>query len=472
MCSEANPLHMLFFPLTMQGHMLPMVDMAKIFAVHGARVTILTTPVNATIIRPNIDDSVHLHIIPFPTVEFGLPDGCENNLFILSDDLQVNLMKANYSLRHTFDSVVVDLSPDCVVTDLFLPWTYDVATARGILRLVFHATSNFLACATSALQQCLLPANKVESFVLPGLPHRIEMLKTQIIDFNKLAGTPMEFMMEILKEAAEVEVKNYGALMNSFYELESEYADHNRERVGRVWNVGPVSLCNKEVIDKSTRGGEYPAFVNECLKWLDKKPTGSVVYMCFGSMSLFSVEQLSEMALGLEASRHPFVWVMRNEGNDWIPKGYEERIKDVGMLIRGWVPQLVILNHDAVGGFVTHCGWNSSLEGISAGLPMVTWPLYADQFFNEKLLIDILKVGIMVGSKVNTFNMETRPIVKAMVVEMAIRRLMGDGMEANERRRRAIQLREMANRAVDKGGSSYEEIKNLMNELIDRKKRV
>ncbi|PKU60513.1 UDP-glycosyltransferase 73B3 [Dendrobium catenatum] len=89
--------------------------------------------------------------------------------------------------------------------------------------------------------------------------------------------------------------------------------------------------------------------------------------MCFGSMSLFSVEQLSEMALGLEASRHPFVWVMQ-----WIPKGYEERIKDVGMLIKGWAPQLVILNHDAVVGFVTHCGWNSSLEGISSGLPMVT----------------------------------------------------------------------------------------------------
>ncbi|KAI0515671.1 hypothetical protein KFK09_008337 [Dendrobium nobile] len=446
--------------------------MTKIFAVHGARVTILTTPVNATIIRPNIDDSVHLHIIPFPTVEFGLPNGCENNFFILSDDLHVNLMKANYSLRHAFDSVLADLSPDCVVTDLFLPWTYDVATTRGILRLVFHATSNFLACATSALQQCRLPVDKVEFFVLPGLPHRIEMLKTQIIDFNKLAGTPMEFMMETLKEAAEVEVKNYGALMNSFYELESEYADHNCKRVGRVWNVGPVSLCNKEVIDKSTRGGEYPAFVNECLKWLDKKPTGSVVYMCFGSMSLFSVEQLSEMALGLEASRHPFVWVMRNEGNDWIPKGYEERIKDVGMLIRGWVPQLAILNHDAVGGFVTHCGWNSSLEGISVGLPMVTWPLCADQFFNEKLLVDILKVGIMVGSKVNTFNMETRPILKALVVETAIRRLMEDGMEANERRRRAKQLREMANRAVNKGGSSYEEIKNLMNELIDRKKCV
>ncbi|KAI0515663.1 hypothetical protein KFK09_008329 [Dendrobium nobile] len=101
---------------------------------------------------------------------------------------------------------------------------------------------------------------------------------------------------------------------------------------------------------------------------------------------------------------------------------------------------------------------------------MVTWPLYADQFYNEKLLIDILKVGIMVSSKMNTFNMEMGPIVKVVVVEPAIRRLMGDGMEANKRR--ANQLGEIVNRAVDMEGSSYEEIKNLVNELIDRKKQM
>ncbi|XP_020677364.1 scopoletin glucosyltransferase-like [Dendrobium catenatum] len=472
MGSEATHLHMLFFPFMAQGHMLPMVDMAKIFATRGARVTILTTPVNATIIRPNIDDSVHLHIIPFPSAEFGLPDGCENRSFTLPDDQHINFFKATSSLRSPFDSVLRDLTPDCVVTDMFLPWTYHVASARGIMRLVFHGTNNFALCAMSAFEQCRLLADKDESFVLPGLPHQIKMLKTQVMDFNKLAGTPLEFILETLNEAAEVESKSYGTLMNSFYELETEYADHYRKTIGRAWNVGPVSLCNNEVTNKSTRGGEYPASVYECLKWLDKRPTGSVVYMCFGSGSLFSVEQLREMALGLEASRHPFVWVVRNEDEDWIPKGYRERIKEVGMMIKGWAPQLVILNHDAVGGFVTHCGWNSSLEGISAGLPMVTWPLSADQFYNEKLLVDILKVGVMVGSMVNTFNIETRPIVEAASVEIAVRRVMEDGMEANERRRRAKQLGEMAQKAVDEGGSSYEEIKKLMNELVDLKKHV
>ncbi|XP_020677393.1 UDP-glycosyltransferase 73B4-like [Dendrobium catenatum] len=472
MGSKADRLHMLFFPFMSQGHMLPMVDMAKIFAARGARVTLLTTHVNANIIRHNIDDSFHLYIMAFPSAEFGLPDGCENESLIHSDDQHINFIKATLALRQPFDSVLRSLRPDCVVTDIFLPWTYHVAIARGILTLVFHGTSNFAVSANKAFERCHLQMDKVESFILPDLPHPIEMLKTQVVDLNNLARNQTDIIDKTFNEAKEVLSKSYGTLMNSFYELESEYVDHYRKMKGKAWNVGPVSLCNKEVIKKSTRGGKYPTSVNECLKWLDKRSVGTVVYICFGSGSFFSVEQLREIALGLEASMHSFVWVVQNKGNDWIPKGYEERIKDLGMVIKGWAPQLLILNHDAVGGFVTHCGWNSCLEGISAGLPMVTWPLFADQFYNEKLLVDILKVGIMVGSKVYTSNAKMRPIVEAAALTTAIRRLMGDGIEGEKRRRRAKELGEMAKRAVDKGGSSYEEIRNLMHELIERKKHV
>ncbi|XP_020677380.1 scopoletin glucosyltransferase-like [Dendrobium catenatum] len=472
MGSKADHLHMLFFPFMSQGHMLPMVDMAKIFAARGARITLLTTPINATIIRPNIDDSVHLHIIAFPVAEFGLPDGCENESLIHSEDQHIKFLKAMSSLCDPFDSVLRDLSPDCVITDVFFPWTYHVAIARGICRLAFHGYSNFAVCARSAFKRRNLLTDNVESFVLPDLPHRIEMLKTQVPNHNNLPITRNEIIMKTIREGKEVESKNYGTLMNSFYELESEYADRYCKMKGRAWNVGPVYLCNKEVINKSTRGGEYSSSVDECLKWLEKRSVGSVVYICFGSGGFLSVEQLREIALGLEASMHSFVWVVRDKGNDWIPEGYEERIKDVGMVIKGWAPQLLILNHDAVGGFVTHCGWNSTLEGISAGLSMVTWPLYADQFYNEKFLVDILKVGIMVGSKVYTSNAKMRPIVEAAAVTEAVRMLMGDGIEAEERRSRAKELGKMAKRAMDKGGSSYEEIGNLMHELMERKKLV
>ncbi|PKU80029.1 scopoletin glucosyltransferase-like [Dendrobium catenatum] len=473
MGSKANDLHMLFFPFMMQSHLLPLVDMANIFASRGARITFLTTDVNASIIRPTIDDSVHLHIISIPYAEFGLPDGCEDNDFPLSLDLRKNFFKAVASLYHPFDAVLRDLIPDCVVTDMFLPWTYHVAAARGIPRLVFQGISNFSLCIMDAYERCRPLVGEAESFVLPGLPHRIELLKTQALDLNKLAGTPMEFMLEIFKEINEVEPKSYGTVMNSFYELESEYADHHREVMGRrVWNIGPVSLCNQNVTYKSARGGEQPTLASECLKWLDKKSRGSVVYICFGSKGLFSVAQLKEMALGLEASNHSFIWVVQNGKNNWFPEGYDERIKGRGMVIRGWAPQLLILNHIAVGGFVTHCGWNSSLEGICAGLPMITWPLGAEQFYNEKLLVEVLKVGVEVGSKVFDFNPETRPIIEASIIEAAVRNLMGEGEEAVERRRRAKILGENARRAIEKGGSSYNEIEKLMQELINQRKHV
>ncbi|XP_020597187.1 scopoletin glucosyltransferase-like [Phalaenopsis equestris] len=383
MGTEAKKLHMLFFPFMAQGHMPPMINMAKLFAAHGARITILTTPVNAANIRPTIDDSIHIHIIPFPSADFGLPDGCENDSLLINDDQRISFFRAVASLRHHFDASLQDLRPDCVVTSMFLPWTYHVASARGVPRLVFSGAGNFAACAFIAFHRCRhVLEDKVESFILPGLPHQIEMLRTQVVDVKKLAGTSFEFLLEMLNEALELEPKNYGTLSNSFYELEPEYADHYRKEVGRAWNVGPASLY-KEADNKTSKDGEQPASADECLKWLDKKPAGSIVYMCFGSGSSFSAEQLREMALGLEAAGHPFVWVVKDEGHQWVPDGFEKRTQGTGLVIRGWAPQVLILNHAAVGGFVTHCGWNSTLEGISAGLPMVTWPLNADQFYNE-----------------------------------------------------------------------------------------
>ncbi|KAK8948983.1 UDP-glucose flavonoid 3-O-glucosyltransferase 7 [Platanthera zijinensis] len=470
----ASDLHILFFPFMMQGHMLPLVDMAKLFAAHGAAVTILTTPANADIIRPTIPCSVQLHIIPFPSAQFGLPQGCENRSSILSEDLRVKFIQAISSLRHPFDEVLTVLRPHCVVTDMFMPWTHQIAAAKGIPRIIFHGTNYFSLCASQAFNRCRHNLDAGKPLIeLPGLPHRIQMLKTQIIDFEKLAGTPMEFMAELLREVKEVEPKSYGAVMNSFYELEPDYVQwHQEETTTKTWHVGPVSLCNKAAAEKSARGGgggqQMQGNAGECLKWLDGKPAGSVVYACFGSGSLFTAAQLREMALGLEASGQAFVWVVRNAGDEWVPdQGYYERIEGRGMVVRGWAPQLLILNHAAVGGFVTHCGWNSSLEGICAGLPLVTWPLYAEQFYNERFLVEVLKIGVAVGSEVFSFTQEGRPVVEAAKLEVAVRRVMGDDEEAGERRRRARETAKMARTAVEEGGSSYMEIDRLIRELIE-----
>ncbi|XP_020267494.1 UDP-glycosyltransferase 73E1-like [Asparagus officinalis] len=147
-----------------------------------------------------------------------------------------------------------------------------------------------------------------------------------------------------------------------------------------------------------------------------------------------------------------------------------EGIGEKGLVLRGWVPQVAILRHPAIGGFLTHCGWNSCLEGITAGLPMITWPQFSEQFVNERFLVDVLKIGVSVGAKVCSGSEEKRTLVKAEEVTKAVNEVMGDGEEAEERRKRAKGLAAMAREAMEEGGSSYAEMSRLILELRDLKK--
>jgi UDP-glucosyl transferase 73C len=174
--------------------------------------------------------------------------------------------------------------------------------------------------------------------------------------------------------------------------------EYRKAREDRVWCVGSISLCNNEYLDKVERGNKASIEEDECLKWLDSQQPCSVVYACLGSLCNLITSQLIELGLGLEESKKPFIWVIRGlaknneELEKWISEDrFEERIKGRGLLIRGWAPQLLILSHPSVGGFLTHCGWNSIIESISAGVPMLTWPLFGDQFMNEKLVVQVRK---------------------------------------------------------------------------------
>nr|AIF79773.1 UDP-glucose-dependent flavonoid glucosyltransferase UGT703B1 [Crocus sativus] len=471
MGSEDRSLSILFFPFMAQGHMLPMLDMAKLFALYGVKSIVVTTPANVPIVNSVIDQPdvstlhpIQLRLIPFPS-DTGLPEGCENVSSIPPRDMptvHVTFFSATAKLREPFGKVLEDLRPDCIVTDMFFPWTYDVAAELGIPRIVFHGTNFFSLCVTDSLERYKPVENlrsDAESVIIPGLPHRIEVLRSQIPEYEKSKA-------DFVREVTESESKSYGAVVNSFFELEPDYARHYREVVGRrAWHIGPLALANDSTTDKSSRGYKTAIDRNDCLKWLDSKSLRSVVYVCFGSMSDFSDAQLREMASGLEASNHPFIWVVRKSGKEWLPEGFEERVQERGLIIRGWAPQILILNHRAVGGFMTHCGWNSSLEAVSAGLPLVTWPLFAEQFYNERFIVDVLRIGVSVGAKRHGMSAEEREVVEAEMVKKAVDGVMGDGEEAEGRRRRARELGEKARKAVEKGGSSYEDMRNLVEEL-------
>lgn len=270
------------------------------------------------------------------------------------------------------------------------------------------------------------------------------------------------------KKIRESELKSYGVLVNSFYELEPDYAELYRKELGRrAWHIGPVSLCNRSIEDKAWRGKQASLDKHEWLNWLNLKKPNSVIYISFGSMANVIAPQLHEIALALEAAGQDFIWVVRNSNGqeeEWLPQGFEQRMEGKGLIIRGWAPQVLILEHEAVGAFVTHCGWNSTLEGISAGVPMVTWPLFAEQFYNEKLVTHILKTGVSVGVKKWSKEPSLENVVKRDAIEKALREIMA-GEEAEERRSRAKKLKEMAWKAVEEGGSSYCDLTALINGL-------
>ncbi|KAG5233909.1 UTP-glucose glucosyltransferase family protein [Salix suchowensis] len=260
-----------------------------------------------------------------------------------------------------------------------------------------------------------------------------------------------------------------------YTKLEPAYVqEYKRATGGKVWCVGPVSLSNKDDMDKVHRGNKSSIDESECLEWLDSQQPGSVIYVCFGSLCNLTIPQLMELGLGLEESNKPFIWVIRGgeksrELVNWFEeKGFKERTKGRGLIIQGWAPQVVILSHPAIGSFLTHCGWNSVQESVSAGLPMVTWPLFGDQFCNEKLVVEVLKIGVSVGSQVTLKWGEEEKfglLVKKEQVKNAVNSVMNVGEESEERRRRARELGKMANKAVEEEGSSYLSMKLLIEDI-------
>ncbi|CAN1770705.1 UDP-glycosyltransferase 1 [Linum perenne] len=467
-----------------QGHMVPMIDIAKLLAQRSVHVSVVTTPVNAARFNSQIRRLTSLKIdifeLNFPCSEAGLPEGCESFDLLPSQDLAISFFSAAAMMENQAQTLLAELSPppSCIVSDISLPYTSNLAAKFGIPRISFHGFS--CMCLLSVRMICL-HADEIEEdvgsdsdyFVLPGFPDdQIKFTKLQL---------PMPVTKETKGTGAQMlkaDSEAYGVIMNSFQELEDKYiAELKKGKVGngRIWCVGPVSLTNSDELDKLQRGGGGGAG-REIVDWLDSKDPNSVIYVCFGSICNLKFEQLTELALGLEASNRKFVWAVRVKSdqnyvdfNNWIVEsGFEDRISERGLLIRGWAPQMLILSHPAVGGFMTHCGWNSTIEGISAGIPMVTWPLFGDQFCNQKLVIEELRVGVEVGVKrpmMENWKEVTIDVVPKEDVAKAVETVMDGGEQGEERRRRAIEVAKMAKRAVENGGSSQENITELIEDI-------
>ncbi|KAG8099860.1 hypothetical protein GUJ93_ZPchr0013g37313 [Zizania palustris] len=215
---------------------------------------------------------------------------------------------------------------------------------------------------------------------------------------------------------------------------------------------------------------------HECVRWLDSQPPASVLFVCFGSKGIISACKVREIAHGLERSGHRFLWVLRGvpvdgrygarvardaDLGELLPEGFSEKTKERGLVWPTRAPQKDILAHAAVGGFVTHCGWNSILESMWFGVPMLPWPLDADQHFNAFTLVSHL--GVAVPLKMDR---RRNNLVEAADLERAVRTLMGGGSEEGRKaREKAAEMKAVCRNAVEESGSSCAAFQRLTEEV-------
>lgn len=253
-----------------------------------------------------------------------------------------------------------------------------------------------------------------------------------------------------------------GIVINTFYELESFALKALAEdaTVPPVYSIGPIL----HVSDTDSQNPKY----GEIMKWLDEQADSSVVFLCFGSQGWFSEHQVKEIALALEGSGYRFLWSLRKPpaGNKFgapteyenleedLPEGFLERTSGIGKVI-GWAPQVAVLKHPAVGGFVSHCGWNSTLESLWFGVPVAAWPLYAEQTMNAFELVKDLELALEIKMD---YQRGSDVIVSADVIEKVIRKLMDSDSNV---RANVEQMKIESRMAVADGGSSLNSIKQF-----------
>lgn len=251
-------------------------------------------------------------------------------------------------------------------------------------------------------------------------------------------------------------LKSDAMLCNTIEEVEMEGLRLLRKNTGlRVWPIGPLlPLDSNSSRGRSSKRAGMDA--GEISKWLDSKQAGSVVYISFGSQNTISSSQMKSLAAGLESSGRPFVWVVRppigfdlssDFRSEWLPDGFEGRTKEAerGLLVRGWAPQLEILSHKSTGAFLSHCGWNSVLESLSRGVPIIGWPLASEQFYNSKMVEEVLGVGVEVARGVVDE-------VRREEVEKVVRLVMGGDDKGKEMKAKAMRIKVMIRDAMREEG--------------------
>ncbi|GLT97720.1 hypothetical protein SLE2022_152690 [Rubroshorea leprosula] len=296
------------------------------------------------------------------------------------------------------------------------------------------------------------------SFVvnLPGLPS----LGTHDMPSFFSPSNPFTYVLPTFKEHMQIldEETNPTILVNTFDALEPEALNS----VGRynVVGVGPLMpsayLDGNDPLD-SSYGGDLYEDIKDYLEWLNSKPEMSVIYVSFGSIAVLSKQQKEEIASGLLESGRPFLWAIRESGEEREELSRKEELEKEGMIV-SWCSQVEVLAHPSIGCFLTHCGWNSAIESLASGVPMVVFPQWADQPTNSKLVEDLCKLGVRMREN-------GEGIVEGCEIKRCLELVMGGGERGEEMRRNAKKWKELGREAAKEGGSSDNKLKTFVKEI-------
>ncbi|CAL5385978.1 unnamed protein product [Camellia sinensis] len=476
---KPSPPHAVCIPFPAQGHINPMLKLAKLLNHKGFHITFINTEFNhRRLLKSRGPNSLAgTPSFRFETIPDGLPltdnaPDATQDVPSLCDSTRKNCLVPFRDLiakiNHSASSKVPPVS--CIVSDGIMSFTVLVAQELGIPDVLFWTTS---ACGfmgyvqyRQLIEKDLTPL-KDESYLTNGhldtiidwIPGMNAMRLKDIPSFIRTTD-PNDIMVDFAMGEVERAHKASAIILNTFDALEHDVVDALSTIYPPIYIIGPLQFLLKQIPENylESIGSNLWKEEHECLPWLDSKEPNSVVYVNFGSVTVMTPQQLIEFAWGLANSKQTFLWIIRPDlvvGDSAIlPPEFVTETEERGLLA-SWCPQEQVLSHPSVRGFLTHSGWNSTLESICSGVPMLCWPFFAEQTTNCWCCCNQWGIGMEINSD-----------VKREEVESLVRELMGAD-KGKEMKRKAMEWKKLGEDAtICYVGSSFLNFEKLVKSLL------
>ncbi|KAK1587751.1 hypothetical protein Q3G72_016462 [Acer saccharum] len=474
MGNEGKEVRVLMVTLALQGHLNPTLRFAKRLVSKGVHVTLATTEVSLQSKSPLDCTTIAAHDDQAPRVHFQFfSDGLDDVDADRRNDSEFYFESLKTKGSINLSSLITNLTNgdknkkiSCIIINPFTPWAADIALQHEIPCAVLwiQACTVFSIYYHYFKHQHLFPytlENPNDVVSLPAMPVlQVKELPSFILPDNPL------IMKRVLSDLFQRLDNIKWVLGNSFDALEIDVVASMASINVPIIPIGP--LVSPFMLGKEeTVAGNVDIWSVEdyCIEFLDKKPISSVVYISFGSINVLTQDQMDNVATALKNSNRPFLWVIKppekisGMKSGELPTGFLEDTKDRGLVVK-WCPQERVLMHSSVACFVTHCGWNSTLETVVGGVPVVAFPKWSDQPIDAKVLVDVLKMGV----KMRIYG-DDDGVFSDGVVERCIAEVADIGLKATEMKKRAVALKEAAKKAVEDGGSSDMNIDRFISEI-------